>query len=248
MDRLSVIGLSTALLGIVGGQLLEGGTASFLLQSTAFMVVFGGTMGAVMLQYPFKLFVSGIKMGKWAFVTPEMNTQRLIYQFTSWSSVARKNGIVALDQLIPPIKDPFVKNGMRLLVDGHGAEKIREILEVEINAYEHYNFTAARVWESAAGYSPTIGIMGAVLGLIHVMQNLSDPTKLGDGIAVAFIATIYGVGFANMLFLPIGNKIKSLVYDQVAQREMVVEALVGIANNEHPRFIESKLRGHLVEG
>lgn len=246
MDKLSIVGLLIALMGIVGGQLLEGGEPSFLLQGAAFMIVFGGTLGAVLLQSPVKVFVAGLKMGGWTFVPPVLSMQNLVYQITAWSSVARKEGVLALEQQIEANGDLFVKKGLQLLVDGNSAEKIREVLELEINAFENFRFSSARVWESAAGYSPTIGIMGAVLGLIHVMQNLNEPSKLGDGIAVAFIATIYGVGMANLVFLPIANKLKLIVMDLVAQREMLVEGLCCIANGDNPRLIESKLQGYIT--
>ncbi|MBI1175085.1 MAG: flagellar motor protein [Sideroxydans sp.] len=246
MDKLSIAGLLVAVLGIIGGQLLEGGDPAFLMQGAAFLIVSCGTLGAVMLQCPSKIFVTGLKMGGWAFVPPELSKQKMVYQITAWSSMARKDGVLALEQQVGMNSDPFLKKGLQLLVDGNSADSIREVLEVEINAFEHLRFSSARIWESAAGYSPTIGILGAVLGLVHVMQNLSEPAKLGDGIAVAFIATIYGVGLANLVFLPISNKLKLIVLDQVAQREMVVEGLCCIANGDNPRLIESKLQGYIT--
>ena len=143
------------------------------------------------------------------------------------------------------IDDPFTRKGLQLLVDGAEPEKLREAMEVEMYAYEEHHRMAAKVWESAGGYAPTIGILGAVMGLIHVMENLSDPSKLGSGIAVAFVATIYGVGSANLLFLPIANKLKALVAKEMVKREMVMEGLVSIANGENPRIIETKLRGYI---
>ncbi len=245
MDKLSLFGLLIAFSGIVGGQLLEGGMVSVLLQGAAFLIVCGGTLGAVMLQNPLQVFVTGIKMGRWAFVTPVVDLQGLVYQLTAWSSVARKQGVLLLEGQIKNVKDPFVAKGLQLLVDGNSAEKIREVLEVDVTAYESLRWEGARVWEAAAGYSPTIGIMGAVLGLIHVMQSLGDPTKLGAGIAVAFIATIYGVGLANLVFLPIAGKLKMLIHQQLVMREMLIDGLVMIANAENPRFIESKLMGYI---
>ncbi len=245
MDKLSLFGLLIAFSGIIGGQLLEGGAISVLLQGAAFFIVCGGTLGAVMLQNPHHTFVTGIKMGRWAFVTPKIDFQSLVYQLTAWSSVARKEGVLMLEGQIKNIKDPFVAKGLQLLVDGNSAEKIREVLEVDVSAYEALRWEGARVWEAAAGYSPTIGIMGAVLGLIHVMQNLGEPSKLGAGIAVAFIATIYGVGLANLVFLPIAGKLKMLILQQLMMREMVIDGLEMIANAENPRFIEGKLKGYL---
>ncbi|MDP1679672.1 MAG: flagellar motor protein [Candidatus Nitrotoga sp.] len=245
MDKLSLAGLLLGLGGILGGQLLEGGELSILFQGAAFLIVFGGTLGAVMLQSPLNVFLAGIKMGRWVFVTPKLSPQKLIYQITAWSRQARKDGILVLEPQIARSSDSFVKKGLQLLVDGNSAEKIREVLEVDNHTYEQLRFQSARVWESAAGYAPTIGILGAVLGLIHVMQSLGEPSKLGAGIAVAFISTIYGVGLANLVFLPMANKLKMLILQQVVMREILVDGLTAIASGESPRFIESKLQGFI---
>jgi chemotaxis protein MotA len=245
MDKLSLMGLLIAATGILGGQLLEGGSVSVLLQLAAFLIVVGGTVGAVMLQHPMKVFVMGIKMARWAFVTPPLDKQQMIYRLTAWSSIARKDGILVLEAQLKSIDDPFLHKGLQLLVDGNSAEKIREVMEIELNSYENLRWQSARVWESAAGYSPTIGILGAVLGLVHVMQSLGEPAKLGAGIAVAFIATIYGVGFANLVFLPIAGKLKIIIVQQVTLREMIIDGLAMIANTENPRFIETKLEGYI---
>jgi chemotaxis protein MotA len=245
MDKLSLFGLLVAFSGILGGQLQEGGKASVLLQGAAFFIVCGGTLGAVMLQHSKQVFVTGLKMGGWAFVTPKIDLQGMVYQLTAWSNVARKEGVLMLEGQIQNIKDPFVAKGLQLLVDGNSAEKIREVLEVDVGAYEALHWEGARVWEAAAGYSPTIGILGAVLGLIHVMQNLAEPAKLGAGIAVAFIATIYGVGLANLVYLPIAGKLKMIIHQELMLREMLIDGLMMIANAENPRFIESKLKGYI---
>jgi chemotaxis protein MotA len=245
MDKLTFLGLLVGLVGIVSGQILEGGDLSILFQGAAFLIVFGGTLGAVMVQSPTKVFFTAIKIGRWAFITPKMGSRALISQLTHWSVMARKDGILSLDAQVQQISDPFVNKGVQLLVDGHSAEKIREVLEVDIHSWEQLHWQSARVWESAAGYSPTIGIIGAVLGLMHVMQHLSDPSKLGAGIAVAFVATIYGVGFANLLFLPVANKLKSIIMQQTQLREMVVEGLAAIANGDNPRLIEIRLQSYL---
>jgi chemotaxis protein MotA len=247
MDKLSLFGLLVAVTGILGGQLLEGGSVSVLLQMAAFIIVFGGTVGAVMLQHPMKVFVTGMKMASWVFVTPEIDTQKLAYQITAWGSVARKDGILALEGQLKNIDDPFVRKGLQMLVDGNSAEKIREVMDIDLQTYETLRWQAARVWESAAGYAPTIGILGAVLGLVHVMQSLAEPAKLGAGIAVAFIATIYGVGSANLVFLPIAGKLKIIIGQQVNMREMLIDGLCMVANAENPRFIENKLKGYVAE-
>jgi chemotaxis protein MotA len=245
MDKLSLFGLLVGIGGIIGGQLLEGGSVNVLMQLAAFLIVFGGTIGAVMLQHPVNVFMTGVKMARWVFVTPKIDTQKLAYQITAWGGVARKDGILALEAQLKNIDDPFVRKGLQLLVDGNSAEKIREVMDIDLQTYETLRWQSARVWESAAGYAPTIGIIGAVLGLVHVMQSLGEPAKLGAGIAVAFIATIYGVGSANLIFLPIAGKLKILIARQVNMREMLIDGLCMVANAENPRFIENKLRGYI---
>ncbi len=245
MDILSMLGLVVALGGILGGQFLEGGSINVLLQLAAFLIVLGGTLGAVMVQHPIKIFVTGIKMARWVFVTPKIDKQQLVYRMTAWGNAARKDGILALEGQIRTAGDPFLQKGLQLLVDGNSAEKIRAVLDIDLNTYETLRWQSARVWEAAAGYAPTIGILGAVLGLVHVMQSLGEPAKLGAGIAVAFIATIYGVGFANLVFLPIAGKLKILIAKEVSLREMVIDGLCMIANAENPHFIENKLKGYI---
>lgn len=245
MDKLSLIGLLVAFGGILGGQLLEGGSAGVLLQGAAFLIVCGGTLGAVMLQSSYKVFITGIRMAGWAFVTPKLSPQKLVLQIAAWSTLARKEGILILESQIALNRDPFVKKGLQLVVDGNSAEKIREVLEIDNLTHEKFQFQAARIWEAAAGYSPTIGILGAVLGLVHIMQNLSEPSKLGAGIAVAFISTVYGVGLANLVYLPIANKLRSLIVQQMVMREILMDGLIAIASGENPRFIENKLQGYI---
>ncbi|MFA5371609.1 MAG: flagellar motor protein [Sideroxydans sp.] len=245
MDILSLMGLVIAVGGILGGQFLEGGSINVLLQLAAFLIVMGGTLGAVMVQHPMNTFVTGVKMARWVFVTPKIDKQRLIYRMTAWGNAARKDGILSLEGQIRSAGDPFLQKGLQLLVDGNSAEKIRAVLDIDLNTYETQRWQAARVWEAAAGYAPTIGILGAVLGLVHVMQSLGEPSKLGAGIAVAFIATIYGVGFANLVFLPIAGKLKILIAKEVTMREMVIDGLCMIANAENPHFIENKLKGYI---
>lgn len=246
MDLISVLGLVFGLSAILVGQLLEGGHIGSLLQPTAFFIVIGGTLGAVMLQSPMSVFVAGMRMATWVFVPPVLQPQRLIEQTAQWSQIARKEGLLALEAQLDTLTDPFMRKGLQLLVDGAEPERLHDVLEVEIAAFEQNMKMAARVWESAGGYAPTIGILGAVLGLIQVMENLSDPSKLGAGIAVAFVATIYGVGSANLIFLPISKKLMANISRMVAVREMFVDGLVGIANGDNPRIIESRLQGYIA--
>ena len=245
MDKISVLGLVLGIVAIVGGQVLEGGHVGSLSQPTALLIVLGGTMGAVMLQSPYATFIRGVKMVRWVWYPPVVDHQQLIKQIASWSQVSRREGLLALENVMNQSKDDFARKGLQLLVDGAEPERLREVLEVEINTYEQELKLSARIWEAAGGYSPTIGILGAVLGLIHVMENLSEPSKLGAGIAVAFVATIYGVGLANLVFLPMANKLKAHIARMVVRREMIVDGLVGIANGDNPRIIESRLQGYI---
>jgi chemotaxis protein MotA len=245
MDKISLAGLLIAFGGVLGGQMIEGGQAGLLVQGAAFFIVFGGTLGAVMLQSSFDVFKTGARMALWAFFPPHLPMQKMVYQITAWSTQARKDGLLTLEPQIDVVQDPFLRKGLQLLVDGHSSEKIRAALEIENYAFEKFYFQAARIWESAAGYSPTIGILGAVLGLIQIMQNLSDPSRLGMGIAVAFVSTLYGVGFANLVYLPLAGKLKALVAQQLVMREMLVDGLVSIADGENPHYIENKLQGYV---
>ena len=246
MDKTSLFGLLLGLSAILLGQVLEGGHISSLLQPTAFLIVIGGTLGAVMLQSSPRTFLLGVRMVRWVFSPPRLRPNELIRQIVQWSFVARKEGLLALETQIPNVADPFVRRGLQLLVDGAEPDDLREVMEVEIAAYENQMKLGARIWESAGGYAPTIGILGAVMGLIHVMENLSDPAKLGGGIAVAFVATIYGVGSANLIFLPIAKKLMAIVHQMAAAKELYVDGLVGIANGDNPRMIESRLQGYFT--
>jgi chemotaxis protein MotA len=246
MDKLSLVGLALAAVAIVGGQLLEGGNLGSLLQFAAFLIVIGGTVAAVMLQSPLQVFLQGVRLGTWVVMPPPFDAEGAIRQLTEWAALARRDGMLALENQLPGVEDPFMRNGLQMLVDGFEPERIREALEVETVAWEERQRAGAKVWEAAGGYAPTIGILGAVLGLIHVMENLSDPAKLGGGIAVAFVATVYGVGTANLLFLPIASKLKSLIVRQVRLREIIADGLLGIANGENPKVIEGRLNGYLA--
>lgn len=246
MDRISVLGLFIGLTAIVGGQMLEGGHVSSLFQPTALFIVIGGTLGAVLLQSPRDVFMRGTRMAKWVWMPPLINSGQLITSITNWANLSRREGLLVLEGQIGPQKDPFVKKGLQLLVDGAEPDRLREVLEVDVSTYEENQRMAAKIWESAGGYAPTIGILGAVMGLIHVMENLTDPSKLGAGIAVAFVATIYGVGLANLVFLPVSKKLLIIIGRQVRHREMLIDGLIGIANGDNPRIIESRLRGYLA--
>jgi chemotaxis protein MotA len=245
MDLLSLVGLLLGAAAIIIGQYLEGGHLSSLVNGPAILIVLGGTFGAVMLQSPFATFVRGMRMLRWTFLPPKVHHQEAIDKIVAWSNIARKEGLLGLENAEESEPDPFTRKGLQLLVDGSEPENIRNILDVDIYAKEHHDVQAARIFESMGGYAPTLGIVGAVMGLIQVMGNLSDPAKLGSGIAVAFVATIYGVGTANLIFLPVANKLKNIIHSHVQYREIIVEGMVSIAEGENPRNIETKLLGFL---
>jgi chemotaxis protein MotA len=246
MDKLTLVGLVVAIGAIIAGQWLEGGNIGSLLQLAAAMIVLGGTIGAVMLQSPFKTFALGVRLARWVVSPPSNDPHATIARIVEWAQVTRQDGMLALENRLADIEPGFVRNGVQMLVDGFDADKMRQALEVEIGAYEERMRAGARIWEAAGGYAPTIGILGAVLGLIHVMENLADPSKLGSGIAVAFVATVYGVGAANLILLPVANKLKGLIEAQIALRELVLDGLLGIAHGENPKLIEARLAGHLA--
>lgn len=245
MDMLSLFGLILAVAAILVGQYLEGGHIGSLMNGPAILIVLGGTFGAVMLQSPLSIFLRGMRMLIWTFLPPKPQDQGAIDKIVSWSNIARKEGLLGLENIEESETDPFTRKGLQLLVDGSEPENIRGVLDLDIYTKEHHDMQAARIFESMGGYAPTLGIIGAVMGLIEVMGNLSDPSKLGSGIAVAFVATIYGVGSANLIFLPISNKLKNIIHTQVQYREMIVEGMVSIAEGENPRNIETKLLGFL---
>ena len=247
MDLLTVIGFILAIGAIVGGQLLEGGHVSSIVQFTAAVIVIGGTVGAVMVNYPMAIFLKALANSKMIFFNVHVDSRAMIAQIVQLATLSRKQGLLALEDKLKTLKDPFLKKGLQLVIDGTEAKAIREILEIEVEQFEDENNLSGKVYESLGGFAPTIGILGAVLGLIHVMENLADPSKLGSGIAVAFVATIYGVGSANLLFLPMGGKIKLKTRELVLARQLIIEGLVSLSQAENPKMIEEKLSGYLSE-
>lgn len=247
MDFLSIIGVLIGFAAIIGGNLLGGGDIGALMNFHAFIIVMGGTLGATLLQFPPKVFMRSLHILIWIFKPQKLQLKLQIDKIVRWSTLARKEGLLGLEAIIDSEKDGFAKKGLQLLVDGNEPEVIRDCLEVELTTKEHLDMQAARVFEAMGGYSPTIGIIGAVIGLIHVMQNLAKPELLGNGIATAFVATIYGVGLANLLFIPIANKLKTQIFHASQAREMVIDGISSIAEGENPRNIELKLSGFLPE-
>src|SRR6478672_3225601 len=205
------------------------------MQLTAFIIVMGGTIGAVCIQNPMSVVLKGVSLLSLALFDPKVDVKKDIGTIIDLANISRKQGLLALEGKIKDIPDPFFKKGVQFIVDGTDPKMMQEILETEVEHHEEEGVTAAKIWEAAGGYAPTVGILGAVLGLIHVMENLADPSKLGGGIAVAFVATIYGVGVANLLFLPIANKLKLRCGAKSRVDLMIVEGVLGIVEglNHH---------------
>ncbi len=245
MQLLSPIGVLLAFATIIGGSILKGSGLHALWSAAAFVVVFVGTFSAILVQTPASTLKRAVTMLPWIVKPPAQDAQALIAKVVEWSGVARRQGLLGLEAEVQAENDQFTKRGLQLLVDGSEPEAIRGILEVELSARQHSETLAAKVWESAGTYAPTMGIIGAVMGLMAVMENLSDPSKLGPGIAGAFVSTVYGIASANLLLLPISSKLKGVVHSQSQLREMIAEGLISIAEGDNPRNIETKLQGFL---
>lgn len=242
MDLATIIGLVMAFGAVFGGAAIEGVHISALIQPTAAMIVLGGTFGAVFVSMPLPAIITALKEIKTAFLPPKVDHDQVVKDIINYATKARRNGLISLEQEAQSARDPFIKKGISLVVDGIDPQKLRETLEADIMAYEDHTKHSVEFYEAAGGFAPTIGIIGAVLGLIHVMGNLSDTSKLGGGIAVAFVATIYGLMIANIICLPIGTKLKIRMKEEVLRRVMILEGLIAIQNGENPHFIEQKLK------
>lgn len=242
MDLATIIGLIMGFGAVFGGAFLEGLHMGALIQPTAAIILIGGTFGACFVSFPLPAIIKAFKDIKIAFLPVKVDHESVVKDIINYATKARRNGLISLEQEAQSVRDPFVKKGISLVVDGIDPQKLRETLEADIMAYEEHAKHSVEFFEAAGGYSPTIGIIGAVLGLIHVMSNLSDTSKLGGGIAVAFVATIYGLMIANIICLPIANKLKLRMKEEMLRRVMILEGLIAIQNGENPHFIEQKLR------
>lgn len=242
MDRASVMGIIFGIAAIVGGNLFEGGRLDSIMQLTAAVIVFGGTFGAVLLSFPLRDILKAISSLRDIFMDGKTNPETSINSIIQYSNIVRRKGLIALEPEISKIKDYFLRKALKLAVDGMGPKILKEAMEQENLTYEEERRRIARVFETAGGFAPTIGIIGAVLGLIQVMENLSDPSRLGSGIAVAFVATIYGVGSANLILLPISKKLLNKLNHELSVREIVLEGVVGIQSGINPYYLEESLR------
>ena len=245
MDVLSIIGIILAFAAVLGGNFIEGGHFSTLFNLPAGLIVIGGTLGAAILHTSLPNVRRAVKIVRWVFSPPQQDVRAAADKIIHWSMTARKEGLLGLEAIVDTEKEYFANKGLRLLVDGTEPEAIRRAMEVDLYLREQRDLQAARFYECMGGYAPTIGIIGAVMGLIHVMRNLADPSQLGSGIATAFVATIYGVGLANLLFLPVASKLKGVVQRQYQYHEMIVEGVIAISEGENPLSIELKLQGYL---
>jgi chemotaxis protein MotA len=245
MDKASIGGVFLAVAGIVAGLLIEGGNLGQILQPTAALIVFGGTMGAVLLQFPLTTVVDAFRSLAHVFTAPRKHNDELIKLLVAFANKARRNGVVSLDADLQTIHDPFLKQSLMLAVDGTEPTELRKIMRVSLDSTMESDERLPMVFESAGGFSPTIGILGAVLGLIQVMQHLDDIHEVGRGIAVAFVATIYGVGIANLFFLPLAGKMRLRMHDEHQRREMMLEGVISILEGMNPRMLEVKLAGFI---
>jgi chemotaxis protein MotA len=244
LDASTLIGIGMAVVGIIGGLLLENGNIQDVMQGTAAMIVFGGTLGAVLITNPFSVVSRAVRALGNVFLERRNDTHALIEALIQYSAKARKNGIVSLEQEATAIQDPFFRKALNLAVDGTDLQEIRNMMAIDIALSEQASEAEARVWESAGGYAPTIGIIGAVMGLIQVMKHLEDIKAVGHGIAVAFVATVYGVGSANLFFLPAANKLRARIHQTTLLKEMILEGVAGLVEGLNPTLIRLKLESY----
>ncbi len=247
MDKGSIAGIILAIGGILTGMMIEGGSIAQLTQPTAAIIVLGGTIGAVMLQFPLETFLAACRQAARVFISKSTDGEALLAQLVGFAHKARKNGIVSLDSDLDSISDPFLKQALMMAIDGTEPSEVRKIMQLELDNKSELEENIPKVFESAGGFSPTVGIIGAVLGLIQVMQHLANIDEVGRGIAVAFVATIYGVGFANLICLPAAGKLKIRHREEQLIKEMMLEGVTSIIEGMNPRMVETKLRTFLGE-
>jgi chemotaxis protein MotA len=247
VDVATIVGLVGAFGMILLGNALEGGHLGSILQPTAALIVFGGTIGAVLISFPMPVFLAAVKAIPELVGNKSSDAAEIRAEIVRYAQKARREGILALENEAQESSNAFLRRAVMMAVDGVDSTTMQEILELEIAQEEERGELAAKVYEAAGGYAPTIGIIGAVLGLIHVMSNLSDVAKVGEGIAVAFVATIYGVGSANIVFLPFANKLKVKLRSEIALREMMLQGAIAMLEGDNPKLIEERLSAYLME-
>ena len=245
-DMLSLSGVVVAIAAVLLGQHLEGGSILSLLNGPAILIVVGGSIGATMLQSPLPTFIRAMNMLVWVVRPPVFRAEAQMREIVKWAQLARREGLLGLEDVVESVRNPYARKGLQLVIDGNDPESIRETLELDAMSRERRDMNAAKVIDGMGGYAPTLGILGAVMGLIQVMNNLADPAMLGQGIAVAFVATVYGVGLANLVFLPAANKLKALVREESRFKELVTVGILAIATGDNPRMVEMRLQGLLA--
>jgi len=243
-DLASIGGLILALGGILVGLMMDGGKLKDVQQFSAALIVLGGTIGAVMITTPMKVLLGAAGRLGAVFMETSHSAEALIEEIIGYATQARKQGIVSLEQQASTIADPFLKKALNLAIDGIDLSQLRSIMELEIGLMEHHGEAEAKVFEAAGGYSPTVGIIGAVLGLMQVMKNLANIEEVGHGIATAFVATVYGVAVANLFFLPAANKLKTRVKEQVHLKELALEGVLSLVEGLNPKLIRTKLEAY----
>jgi chemotaxis protein MotA len=245
MDLLSLLGILLAIAALLAGAVLKGAGLHALVSVAALMIVVVGTFAAILIQTPGRVMKHAFGILPWVFRSPVPDSGAIIRRIVEWSHVARRQGLLGLEPLVGDERDEFMRKGLQLVIDGSEPDAIRGIMETDLDGREAADLRAARVFEGMGVYAPTLGIIGAVLGLMAVMQNLSDPSKLGPGIAAAFTATVYGIGLANLFLLPIASKLKTAAQALSRVRAMVIEGMIAIAQGENPRTIDTRLQSYL---
>jgi chemotaxis protein MotA len=247
MDLASLIGAILGISAVVGGQMIEGGHLSQIMQGTAALIVFGGTLGAMLLSFPMQDIKKAVTLIPLIFQNVDLDVRPTIDEIIRIATIARKEGVLAVEGQRESIENPMFKKAIKYVIDGFEPNTVKEIIDTEIYLAFEEEETAGKVFEGAGGYSPTIGIIGAVLGLIHVMSMLNDPSKIGEGIAVAFVATVYGVGLANLILIPFGTKLKRKASQRMLAKEVVKLGVVGIQEGLNPHFLQEKLEVFVEE-
>ncbi|MGE0616371.1 MAG: flagellar motor protein [Bacteriovoracia bacterium] len=247
MDIASLVGSLVGVLAVVGGQVLEGGHVSQILQGTAALIVCGGTLGAALVSYPMQDIKRAISLIPLVYQNVNMDVRPVIDEIVKIASIARKEGVLAVEGQRESIQNELFKKSIKYVIDGFEPATVKEIIDTEIYLALEEEESAAKVFEGAGGYAPTIGIIGAVLGLIHVMSMLDDPSKIGEGIAVAFVATVYGVGLSNLILIPWGTKLKRKAAQRAQTKEVVKIGVIGIQEGLNPHFLQEKLEVYVEE-
>lgn len=245
MDLSALLGISIGLLAIIGTLFFESNSIAVIIQPSAALIVFGGTFGAALVNFPFDVIKEAFKEAANPFYSNRENTVLIINQIIELANIARQEGTLIIEGLISTIEDSFLQKSLRLSLDTNNGDVLKDILISEIELEEEKELVSPHVFEVLGGYSPTFGIIGAVIGLIHVMSNIANPAQLGYGISTAFVATLYGVGAANLVFLPIAGKLKMQLREKIILKKLIVEGVLSIHKCENPLITKEKLFAYL---